>query len=309
MIVLTSLSFLFLAIVVLDLVYLIVNQAVNKGSRFFYIVPDQKAMVIERLGRYNRVLRAGLHFVIPHIEKPRKIYWHYSFNPFTGAPEPTNISTELIDLKEFPYDLPQQLVITKDNAQIAIDVFIVVKILDPRRVIYAVENFPLAIEAMTKAGLRNLIGGMELDETLTSRPVINAQLHEYLKEKTQACGVSITSAEITDIIPSHKVSEAMNLQAIAERKKRSVAIQGDAEAAMLKASKEVLGDSKAASNYLATLRYVNAFRNLISQKDGKVVFIPYESSHLLGALGSIRELFESDKPKPANGSEQKPEDL
>jgi len=285
-------SFLVLAI------YLIFNQVRGKGPRFIYIIPERKAMVIEQLGKYNRVLYSGIHFIIPFIERPRRIYWRFSFNPITEEPVPTNQTIEQIDLRDTVYDFPEQTVITSDNAQISIDVFVLLKIRDPHRVVYAVENFPGAIENLTEAGLRNIIGGMALDKTLTSRVYINQQLQDYLRDKTQAWGIVISNVDIKNIRPDEKIIEAMKLQTIAERRKRAAIERGKGEAYMLQAATEVLGSGAEASRYLATVRYVSAFRKLVSQKDGKVVFIPYESGNLLSSLGFMKEFFQQEKAKP-----------
>lgn len=278
----------------------IVSILIPKFSKYkedflLVVLTEKDAMVIERFGKFKKVLFKGFHLIIPFIDKPRTMHWRFSIDPRTGEPGPVNVSRHRIDLRDTIYDFPEQTVITSDNAQITIDGLSLIKIIDPKQVVYGVANFPLAVESLTEAGLRNVIGGMTLEETLTSREKINEALMGYLREHTKMWGVQIKTVEIKNITPDKKVFESMMRQTIAERDKLAFSQKAQAEKLMLEEVKKELGSDDAASKYIATLRYVEAFRELVSKKDGKVVFVPYDSSNLLSSLSVITELFEGKK--------------
>jgi regulator of protease activity HflC (stomatin/prohibitin superfamily) len=171
------------------------------------VVPQAKAFVIERLGAYNGTWQVGLHFKIPIIDR---------------------ISNK-VSLKENVLDFPPQPVITKDNVTIEIDTVIYYQVTDPKMYTYGVE-FPLAaIENLTATTLRNIIGDLELDESLTSREHINARMREVLDEATDPWGVKINRVEVKNITPPRDIQQAMEKQMRAERERREVILRAEGE--------------------------------------------------------------------------------
>lgn len=297
------------------------------GHLLYVILSQEQVMVIERLGRFHRVIDKGFHFLIPFIDRPRRMEWRYPYQPETGEMIPTLVSRDRLTLQQSMVDIPPQAVITKDNASVTIDCLFFVKIIEPRKVVYEIENFPLAIAKLTETKLRNIVGNMTLDDLNASRDNINDLLRANMKETTDQWGVELQNVQIQSISPPKELADAMQQQAIQERKKRvtiteaeafkqaeinraegqkrSMELQTDAEVLMLRKISELMGNHEAASQYLATLRYVEAFKELVSKKDGKVVFVPYESSNLMSSLGMVREFFESE----VGGSRRKPESI
>lgn len=182
------------------------------------IVPQARAMVVERLGAYHRTMQTGLHYVIPFIER---------------------ISCN-VSLKEIVQDFAPQPVITKDNVTMQIDTVVYFSITDPKLYTYGVENPISAIENLTATTLRNIIGELELDETLTSRDIINSKMRVILDEATDAWGIKVTRVEVKNIIPPHDIQEAMEKQMRAERERREAILkaEGEKKAAILIAEGE-----------------------------------------------------------------------
>ena len=267
----------------------------HKEYHVYVMLQEKEAMVIERLGKFHRVIFSGFHILFPLFDRPRTMYWRFPIDPRTGEPGPVKVERKRIDLRETVYDFPEQKVITSDNAYIIIDGFILVRIIDPKKVVYAVENFPGTIENLVESSLRDVIAGMTLEETLVSRDKINYALRGYLKNNTSMWGVEIITAEIKNITPDKEVFESMKLQSVEERKKFAAGHRAQAERITLEEVIKVLGSKEAASQYVATLKYVDAFKELVTKKDGKVVFVPYESGNLISSLGIIKELFEGTK--------------
>ena len=148
------------------------------------IVQQSQTVIIERLGRYYRTLSSGVNIIIPFIDRPRPMRWRYTIpgpngQTFVRFTEITNI-----DLRETVYDFPRQSVITKDNVVTEINAILYFQIVDPMRAMYEIQNLPDAIEKLTQTSLRNIIGEMDLDETLTSRDTINNKLRIILDEAT-----------------------------------------------------------------------------------------------------------------------------
>jgi regulator of protease activity HflC (stomatin/prohibitin superfamily) len=171
------------------------------------VVPQAKAFVIERLGAYNGTWQVGLHFKIPIIDR----------------------IANKVSLKENVLDFPPQPVITKDNVTIEIDTVIYYQVTDPKLYTYGVEYPLAAIENLTATTLRNIIGDLELDESLTSREHINARMREVLDEATDPWGVKINRVEVKNISPPTDIQQAMEKQMRAERERREVILRAEGE--------------------------------------------------------------------------------
>jgi regulator of protease activity HflC (stomatin/prohibitin superfamily) len=193
-------------------------------------------MVIERLGRYNRTLSSGINIIWPFIDQPRSIAWRTTRNTINGQLV-TFKTIERIDLRETVYDFPSQNVITKDNVNVEINALLYFQIMDPVKSVYEIENLPNAIEKLTQTTLRNIIGELELDETLTSRDTINAKLRVILDEATNKWGVKINRVELQDINPPKEIKSAMEKQMRAERDRRAQVLEaeGNKQAMILEA--------------------------------------------------------------------------
>lgn len=171
------------------------------------IVPQAKAMVLERLGAYRDTWNTGLHFKIPFIERIAK----------------------RVNLKEQVVDFPPQPVITKDNVTMQIDTVVYFQITDPKLFAYGVENPIMAIENLTATTLRNILGEMELDETLTSREVINTKMRSALDVATDPWGIKVNRVELKNIMPPKAIQEAMEKQMKAERERREAILIAEGE--------------------------------------------------------------------------------
>ena len=182
------------------------------------IIPQSKAMVVERLGAYHRTMQTGLHYVIPIFEKV----------------------ANYVSLKEKVSDFAPQPVITKDNVTMQIDTVVYLQITDSKLYTYGVENPVNAIENLTATTLRNIIGELELDETLTSRDVINAKMRVILDEATDPWGTKVNRLEVKNILPPRDIQEAMEKQLRAERERREAILraEGEKKAAILIAEGE-----------------------------------------------------------------------
>ena len=182
------------------------------------IIPQSKAYVVERLGAYHRTMQTGMHYVFPFIEK---------------------ISNK-VSLKEIVKDFAPQPVITKDNVTMQIDTVVYFQITDPKLYSYGVENPINAIENLTATTLRNIIGELELDETLTSRDVINTKMRSILDEATDPWGVKVNRVEVKNILPPRDIQESMEKQMRAERERREAILkaEGEKKAAILIAEGE-----------------------------------------------------------------------
>ncbi len=188
------------------------------------IVPQAKAYVVERLGTFSAVWNTGLHFKIPFIER---------------------ISNK-VSLKEQVVDFPPQPVITKDNVTMQIDSVVYMMYSDPKLLTYGVENHMSAVENLTATTLRNIIGDMELDETLTSRDIINSKMRSILDEATDPWGIKITRVELKNIMPPRDIQESMEKQMRAERERREKILQAEGE----KKSAVLLAEGEKASTIL-----------------------------------------------------------
>jgi regulator of protease activity HflC (stomatin/prohibitin superfamily) len=168
------------------------------------VVRPYEAAIVERLGRYQETLYQGLHFVTPFLD-----------------------TVTIVDLRENVVDVPAQEVITRDNVVVTVDGIIYYRVIKPEDVIYKVQDFQLAAVALAQTNLRNIIGELTLDETLTSREIINAKLRTVLDEATDPWGVKITRVEIKRIDPPKDVMDAMHKQMKAEREKRAMILEAE----------------------------------------------------------------------------------
>ena len=207
-------------IIIALLLFVIVILALN-----IKIVPQSKACVIERLGTYNSTWQTGIHVKIPFIDKIAK----------------------QVSLKEQVVDFPPQPVITKDNVTMQIDTVIFFQITDPKLYAYGVERPLSAIENLTATTLRNIIGEMELDHTLTSRDVINAKIRGILDEATDPWGIKVNRVELKNILPPREIQDAMEKQMKAERQRREAILTAEGE----KASKILVAEGQKESQILA----------------------------------------------------------
>ena len=193
------------------------------------IIKQSQVVVIERLGRYHSTLESGINIIWPIIDVPRKINW---FNDKGLASSSAEFGMEYarvdrIDLRETVFDFPKQSVITKDNVNVEINALLYFQIMDPVRAVYEIEDLPLAIEKLTQTTLRNVIGELELDQTLSSRDTINSKLQLILDEATNKWGVKVNRVELQDIHPPIEIQEAMNKQMMAERERRARVLEAE----------------------------------------------------------------------------------
>ncbi len=193
------------------------------------IVPQAKVMIIERLGRYHRTLESGIDFIIPIVDSPREMDWKSTRKTMDGRTIVTAKKITLVDLREGVHDFPKQNVITRDNVVIEIDAIIYYQITDPVKSIYEISNLPDAIEKLAKTTLRNIIGDMDLDQTLTSRDEINSKMTDILDEATDKWGVKVNRVEIQDINPPQDIKDAMEKQMRAERDRRAAILTAEGE--------------------------------------------------------------------------------
>lgn len=187
-------------IVLIVIILLIVSSLIR-------IVPQAHAYILERLGAYQATWETGIHFKIPFIEKVAR----------------------KVNLKEQVVDFPPQPVITKDNVTMQIDTVVFFQITDPKLYTYGVENPIMAIENLSATTLRNIIGEMELDETLTSRETINTQMRASLDVATDPWGIKVNRVELKNIIPPEAIRDAMEKQMKAERERREAILRAEGE--------------------------------------------------------------------------------
>ena len=288
------------------------------------IIPQSETKIIERLGRYYATLSPGVNIIIPFIDRAKAIV--VSVRGRYGY-------STTIDLREQVYDFDKQNVITKDNIQMQINALLYFQIVDPFKAVYEIDNLPNAIEKLTQTTLRNIIGELELDQTLTSRDTINTKLRAVLDEATDKWGIKVNRVEVKNIIPPREIQEAMEKQMKAEREKRAVilkadgekqaaitAAEGEKEAAILRADAvkqqrilEAEGEAQAIlavqkanadairllneampSDKVLALRSLEALAKVANGKATKII-IPSELQNLGGVVPSIKELMTDPK--------------
>ena len=297
-----------------ELFILIIVILIIVGFKSVKILRPYEKGVVERLGKYSRTAESGVVILIPFIEKMVKV-----------------------DLREQVVDVPPQEVITKDNTVVVVDCVIFYEVVDAFNATSNVVNFYQAITKLAQTNLRNIIGDLELDETLTSREMINAELREVLDVATDKWGSKVVRVEIQKIEPPHDIVEAMSKQMKAERMKRASILEaegykqseikrseGDKQATILEAEgnaesikkmaeadKQAAilraeGEAAAIQKVYAAIHEGNPDDGLIAVKyleslekiaDGNAtkVFLPLESSGVLGSVSGIAELFKEDK--------------
>lgn len=300
------------------------------------VVPQSETRVIERLGRFHSVLPAGLNIIWPFIDRPKLIYTRRVVNNGRGHMYVQLSTTPVIDLREQVYDFPSQQVITKDNVTTEINALLYFQIVDPKKAVYEIDNLPNAIEKLTQTSLRNVIGELELDETLTSRDTINTKLQNILDGATNKWGVKVNRVELQDITPPESVRMAMEKQMQAERNRRAEILnaegekqsailrsegekqskinqaeavkqseilraEGESRAKVLQAEGEALAIERVAqaiqathtdpATYQLAVKYIETLGKMVSGKDNKTVYIPYEASNVLGSIGAIKDMF------------------
>jgi regulator of protease activity HflC (stomatin/prohibitin superfamily) len=294
-------------------------------------VPQAHVMIIERLGRYHRTLQSGLNLVVPLIDKP---------SPFLMRTQGRLALQNHVDMREMVLGLDSEQVITRDNVGMGVGSVIYYQVIDPVKAKYEIQDVGYAIDQLTRTNLRNLMGGLTLDESLTSRDHVNVRLREVLDEASEKWGVKVTRVEIREIDPPKAIQDSMALQMQAERERRAqvTTAEGQKQAAILKAEGEKAskllaaegdrdaqvaraeGDRQAeilraagtaqamttqfkaindagVSPQILALKYIEALQSM-SSGDNKV-FVPYEATALLGALGSITEAVGAKKPTAA----------
>lgn len=285
------------------------------------IIPQSETKIIERLGKYYATFKPGINVIIPFIDRAKNVVSYSSGRYYY---------TNRIDLREQVYDFDKQNVITKDNIQMQINALLYFQIVDPFKSVYEINNLPNAIEKLTQTTLRNIIGEMELDQTLTSRDIINTRLRGVLDDATNKWGIKVNRVELQDITPPQSVLQAMEKQMQAERDKRATILtsegekmatinraeadkqqsilraEGEAQARIRKAEAEAIaiekvteavGKSTNPANYLLAQKYIQMMQELASGNKNKTVFLPYEATNIMGSLGGIRELFKDSQDR------------
>lgn len=240
------------------------------------IVPQAKAYVIESLGGYHATWNTGVHFTVPIIDRV----------------------ASKISLKENVVDFPPQPVITKDNVTMQIDTVVFFRILDPKQYTYGVERPMMAIENLTATTLRNIIGDLELDATLTSRDVINSKITHVLDEATDPWGIKINRVELKNIMPPKEIQDSMEKQMKAERERREKILQaeGEKKSAILVAEgeKESAILRAEAEKESAILRADAAKEALILEAEGKAEAILKVQEATAKGIAMINEAAPSD---------------
>lgn len=297
-------------LIILGIIVLIVLLVIVCNIK---IVPQAHAYVIERLGTYYATWDTGLHVKIPFLDKISK----------------------KVSLKEQVVDFPPQPVITRDNVTMQIDTVVYFEITDPKLYCYGVERPLSAIENLTATTLRNIIGDLELDNTLTSRDTINDKIRIILDEATDAWGIKVIRVELKNILPPREIQDAMEKQMKAERERRArildaegekrsqiLVAEGMKESAILKADavkeqkiREAQGEAEAIltvqkanadalrmlneaapTDRIIQLKSLEAFAKAADGKATKII-IPSEIQSLAGNVTAIKELWDTDTPK------------
>lgn len=312
-------NILLIVIVVLVVIYIL---------RGIKIVSQSETMIVERLGKYNRTLNAGINVILPIVEQAKETIVRRQNGGISR--------TSRIDMREQVYDFDKQSVITKDNVMTEINALLYFQIVDPMKAVYEIQNLPVAIEKLTQTTLRNVVGEMELDETLTSRDTINSKLRNVLDDATNKWGVKVNRVELQDITPPESIRRTMELQMQAERNRRAEILkaegekqsqilnsegekqaeinaaeaekqanilkaEGEAKAKVLQAEAEATAIRNIAEavsdrgadpvNYLLAVKYIETLKEVAGGQQNKTVYLPYEASNLLGSLGGIKDMF------------------
>lgn len=211
------------------LLVLLIAAAVVFVVKGVFIVEQQEVVIIQRLGKYLRTLSAGFNLIIPFLDAPRPIAKKVTKKTYDGGVYSYTVMSDRIDMRESVYDFPRQNVITKDNVSITINALLYFQIVDAHKAVYGIDNLPEAIEKLTQTNLRNLVGQMELQDTLISRDKINGELRTILDDATNKWGVKVNRVELQDIIPPADIQAAMDKQMKAEREKRAMIYEAEGQ--------------------------------------------------------------------------------
>lgn len=279
-----SIASIIVAVVVIGIAVAIIAAGVK-------VVPQSETRVIERLGRFHAVLPPGLNFIIPFVDRPKMIYTRYV--TMVGGRHVVRMSTTpVIDLREQVYDFPSQQVITRDNVTTEINALLYFQITDPKKAVYEIDNLPNAIEKLTQTSLRNVIGELELDETLTSRDTINTKLQSILDDATNKWGVKVNRVELQDITPPESVRVAMEKQMQAERNRRAVILNAEGQ----KTSDILRSEGEKASQInQASAEKESAILRAEGEARGKVLKAEAEAE----AIRRVSQAIEGTKTDPA----------
>ena len=279
------------------------------------IVSQSEILIIERLGRFHKVLDGGFHIIVPFFDAVRA----------------------KMSVREQLVDISKQQVITKDNVNISVDGIVFLKVIDGKMALYNVEDYRRAISNLAMTTLRSAIGEMSLDNTLSSRDQLNSKLQIALGDAADNWGVKIMRVEISEISVPHGIEEAMNMQMKAEREKRAIELKAEAEKAALIRNAEALKQEKVleaeaiermadakkyeqialaqgqkdamdsinlamsassfAAEYLLAQGRVNAFSELSKNPSKDKILIPYETSELIGSLSVLKEFLSKNGAK------------
>ena len=214
------------SLIILSFLSIFVIFLLAKGIR---IVKQSEAMIVERLGKYHKTLESGINIIIPIIDQPRQITWRYSETGFNCDVISVFKISNRIDHLANVYDFPKQNVITRDNVVTEINALIYFQIMDPIKSVYEIGNLPSAIEKLTQTTLRNVVGELDLDQSLSSRDTINTKLRTILDDATNKWGVKVNRVELQDINPPQEIREAMEKQMRAERDRRATVLEAEGE--------------------------------------------------------------------------------
>ena len=309
------------------------------AAKTIKIVPQATVMLIERLGRFNRVASSGLNILVPFLDKARAVYWTNTRGAVTS-----------IDLREQYLDLPPQPVITRDNVTIHVDSVVYWQVTDPIKAVYEMNDLVGGIVQLTITGMRAVMGDMDLDHTLSQRDQINGKLRLILDEATDKWGVKVTRVDVKNIDPPEDVRVTMEKQMTAERNRRALVLQaeGERQAAITRAEGEkqaavtrsegekqsnilqaeglaqarlrqaeaesqaitqvaqAMADHGNPAQYLITTRYIESLRDMTKSNNAKVIFMPVETSTMLSAVGTIKEMFAETGVKGPSEDPNKP---
>lgn len=272
--------------------------AVVTAWRGIKTIPQGEVWTVERFGAFTRLLQPGLNLIIPFVDRIGR----------------------RLNVQEVVLDIPEQSVITRDNASVAVDGIVYYRVMDPAKAAYAVQNLEQALTALTMTNIRAVIGEMDLDQTLSSRERINSSLLTILDGATDPWGMKVSRIELRKVEPPENLVRAMNLQMTAERERRAAVAraEGEKQALVLQAegrrdaamrdaeARERLAQAEAnatrmvaeaaagaggdALRYFIADKYVKAFEALAANPSSRLVVVPMESAALAGAVTQAMEL-------------------
>ncbi|MBP6820800.1 MAG: SPFH/Band 7/PHB domain protein [Acidobacteria bacterium] len=311
------------------LVVALIALALFIAAKTIRIVPQATVLIIERLGKFDRLGDSGLKVLVPFFDRPRSVNWSGVRPGLTQ-----------IDLREQFTDLLPQPVITRDNVTIMVDSVIYWQITDPIKAVYEINDLIGSIIQLTITAMRNVIGELDLDHALSSRDTINSRLRVTLDDATHKWGVKVTRVELKNINPPEDVRITMEKQMTAERNRRAVVLQADGEkqaaitraegekqAAITRAEGEkqsailqaqgaaearltaaaaeaesirhiavgITGGQGNPAQYLIMMKYIESLREMAKSANSKVIFMPVETSSVLSSIGAFKEVFGNDQ--------------